>query len=139
MKKAMFLAMFLFSSVALGQSRLGFDGCYQLYMPSTMYPAFCLQGTAEEGIGGSGVRLVIFRTNTDRIAKCALSSGSGMTRESFTFEMDGRVELELKNVRTISGRNEGDAIFGRTALKFMEINDRDTNRLFQVANDGCDW
>jgi len=114
--------------------RLGFDGCYQLYLPGTMYPAFCLQGTAEEGINGSGVRLAIFGTNTDRLVQCLVSTSSGMTDTSFVFERNGKAEMTLQNVQTKNGRKEGDAIIGRTNLKFMEINSRDTDRLMNIAN-----
>ncbi|MCM2323455.1 MAG: hypothetical protein NDJ90_09360 [Oligoflexia bacterium] len=138
----MIVSAFLFSVVTMSGSlagtRLGYDGCYQIYMPGVMYPAFCLEGTAEEGIGGAGVRLAIFKTNTSRLASCLISTASGMGEDSFVFERDGKKELSLENVRVENNRREGDVIVGRYNLKFMEINDRDTDRLLNIANSSTD-
>ncbi len=118
-----------------GAPSLAFDGCYQLYQTGSLYPAFCLQGTMEEGINGSGVRLAII--DADKVIKCSKSSASGMTRDSFTYKIDGRVELELKNVKIESNKKVGDAIIGSTQLKFMEINANDTQRLIGIAAKSC--
>ena len=126
------IAPLAFASVAHADP--GFDGCFQLYVPGAMYPAFCLQGTTEEGIGGSGARLAIFATNTDRLVYCSKSTASAMTADSYLFELNGKKEMILENVKDVSGRKEGDAIFGSTRLKFMEIDAGNTLRLLGIAN-----
>lgn len=120
-------------SVSSAYAGIGFDGCYQLYKPSSMYPAFCLEGTAEEGISGAGVRLVIFGTNTDKVVHCSKSSGAGMTFDSFTYELNGKKELILENVTSTDGHKEGDAVFGRTRLKFIEVDRATSDRLMRTA------
>ena len=131
------IALLAFASVAHADP--GFDGCFQLYVPGAMYPAFCLQGTAEEGIGGSGARLAMFATNTDRLVYCSKSTLAKATVDSYTFELNGKNEMTLENVKDVSGRKEGDAIFGSTRLKFMEIDAGNTIRLLGIANKsaGC--
>ncbi len=120
------------SSDSLASAHL--DGCYQMLLPGSMYPAFCLSGTMEEGIGGAGVRLVIYGANTNIITGCAVSSKTGFTKEGeFFFEAEGARQLTLRNVEV---KNEkpvsGDVQIGKTNLKFVFIEDRYTNPLKQA-------
>lgn len=139
MKSIGFASVFMLAAPAFAQSAtlLGFDGCYQLYMPGSMFPAFCLQGTAEEGIGGAGVRLAIFGTNTSRVVKCARSSASRMTENSFEFHLDGRKEMALTEVQIKNQRKAGFATFGSTRLNFAEFGAPETSRLLAIANGAC--
>lgn len=114
---------------------VAFDGCYQLYKPGSLYPAFCLHGTTEEGINGSGVRLAIF--DARELIKCGKSSASAMSSNSFTYKVQGRVELELKNVTVENNKRVGDAIIESTQLKFMEINAFETKILTGIADKSC--
>ena len=113
-------------------NHLGFDGCYQLYEEGAAYPAICLQGTEEEGINGSGVLLAIIES--DQVIKCTKSSASSMTRDSFAYEINGRVQLELKNVELKNRKKVGDAIFGASQLKFTELNKSDSDHFIRIAN-----
>jgi len=124
-----FAAFALVLTSPVAQASIGFDGCFQLYRPSVMAPAFCLDGTAEEGIGGAGARLVIFGTNSDRIIACASSSAIGGWGDSLTFIQNGRPELILKNVKMEDGILQGDAILGKTELKFLKIDETNSKRL----------
>lgn len=139
MKKiAMILGASVLSFASMSKaSGLDFDGCYQLYVPGAMYPAFCLQGTTEEGINGSNVRLAIFGTNTSRVIKCARSSASNVTANSFTYFINSREELRLTVKEVKSGRRIGDAKLGNTTLKFMELDSSTMQRLTGIANDTC--
>lgn len=104
------------------------DACYQLYMPNSMYPSLCLSGTMEEGIGGAGVRLAIFHVNAmDIIEACAVSSALAGSPDSLEFIVNGRKEVILKNVKKVGNRLEGDAVFGKKALKFISL-DAETYR-----------
>src|SRR4051812_33619772 len=130
MKKVLFvLGLTLAGFAPSAHAGLGFDGCYQLYLPNTMFPALCLEGTAEEGINGAGVRLVIFRTNTDRVAHCSKSSASGMSANSFEYFLNGKKEFSFDNVTTKDGLKQGDATFGGTHLKFVQLYDAHFTRL----------
>jgi hypothetical protein len=130
--------MTIASTAAFAESgRLGFDGCYVMYQPSVMYPAFCLQGTAEEGIAGSNVRLAIFGTNTDKVISCLRSDASAMTEDSYTFIVQGRKEMILKNVVINQDRKQGDVVLGRTELKFLELDNETTDRLMSIAQESC--
>jgi len=137
MKNTLFvLASILFCSAASAapQAAIEFDGCYQLYMPGAMYPAFCLQGTSEEGIGGSGARLAIFGTNPARVIQCSKSSGSDGTLNSYSYLLNGNKELSLENVKLVNGKKEGDAVLGNNRLKFLEIDADNAARLMKIAN-----
>jgi hypothetical protein len=120
-------------------NRLGFDGCYHLVKEGDAgdqdeYPAICLQGTAEEGINGAGVLLATIDIESDQVIKCFKSSASGMTRDSFTYESNGQVQLELKNVKLKNRIRVGDAIFGGSQLKFTELNSSDSRKFIRIAN-----
>lgn len=138
MKKfAMVLGVSLLSFSSMSQASDGFDGCYQLYMPQTMLPVICLQGTTEEGIAGSGVRLAIFGTNTNKVVHCSRSSGSGMTYKVFTYMLKGKEELRLTVQKEKAGHKEGEAKLGKTTTKFIEIDDSNTERLLDIVNNSC--
>lgn len=104
------------------QAAVNYDGCYQLYMPGSMYPSFCLDGTQEEGIGGAGARLVIFDTNSDSISACAVSSSLGGPVNTLEFILGDRKELTMSDVKLVQSRLEGTATFGKTSLRFIQIN-----------------
>ncbi|OFZ81200.1 MAG: hypothetical protein A3K03_09195 [Bdellovibrionales bacterium RIFOXYD1_FULL_44_7] len=127
---------FVFATISTQAApRPGFDGCYQLHgQEDIMYPAFCLQGTTDEGTNGSGVRLAIFGPNTDRLTQCLVSTSSSMTETSFVFELNGKAEMIMKNIQIINGRKVGDALIAKAKLKFIEINSHDTNHLMYIAN-----
>lgn len=133
------LGLGLLAFAPAAHAGLGFDGCYQLFETGSLSPAFCLEGTAEEGINGAGVRLVIFRTNTDRVAHCSKSSASGMTANSFQYELNGQTEMSLEKVKTENGLKQGEAVFGQTRLQFSEIDQATTDRLLRTArkDDAC--
>lgn len=109
-----------------------YDGCYQLYMPGSMYPSFCLEGTLEEGISGSGVRLVIFDTNTVLISACAVSSSLEGSGNSLEFILGNKKELIMSDVKLIQSRLEGTATFGKTSLKFIQISESESKRLLSI-------
>ena len=119
---------FAFAVSAPANAAFDFDGCFQLYRPNVMYPAFCLDGTNEEGINGAGARLVVFGTNTDRIIACGKSSELRGGADSFEFVQKGKAELILKNVKQ-ERFLEGDAVLGKTELKFLKIDAQTTQRL----------
>ncbi len=121
------------SVVSAGHADLGFDGCFQLYQTSAMFPIFCLEGTAEEGIGGSGVRLVIFETNSDQVSHCSRSSGSAMTSSHFEFELNAMKEFSLDVLKTQNGRKSGSAVFGHTQLSFAQIDKLTSDQLMAAA------
>lgn len=102
---------------------VNFDGCYQMLVPGAMYPAFCLFGTTEEGINGSGVRMVVFGTNTNRVIACLKSSASGISNNEFFFEAENAKQLILKNISTDGSKKpvQGDVLMGRTALNFVYL------------------
>jgi hypothetical protein len=112
-----------------------FDGCFQLYRPNVMYPAFCLDGTKEEGINGAGARLVIFGTNTDRIIACGKSSALGGGADSLEFIQNGKKELILKNVKLENGRLVGDAVLGKTELNFIQVKEESKRLLGKFYDD----
>ncbi len=128
--KIAFLALLLSGFfAATSQAAINYDGCYQLYMPSTMYPVFCLDGTNEEGINGAGVRLVIFHTNTNMISACAISSSLGGSANSLEFMLGSRKEMILSEVKLVNSRVEGFATFGKTKLNFMKLDQSTSQRL----------
>ncbi|GEM_PF-4533504 len=130
MKNTMFAKIIFFALIAVkSYGAVDWDGCYQLYMPGSMFPAVCLEGTKEEGINGAGVRLVIFGTNTDRIAACGVSSSLGGSANSLEFIVGSTKQMVLSNVRSVGLGLEGDANFGKTNLKFMKIDSKTATRL----------
>lgn len=122
-----------FSAINTANAQVGynFDGCYQMYLPNVMYPAFCLDGTSEEGIGGSGARLVIFSTNSDQILACSKSSSLDFSDYSLKFIQNGTAELILKNLKSKNHRLEGDAVLGKTNLKFIQISPSESQHLME--------
>jgi hypothetical protein len=124
-------AFALVFSSSFAQAAAKFDGCYQLYLPNIMYPAFCLDGTTEEGIGSAGARLVFFGTNTDRIIACGSSSALVIRGDSLEFVQIGQSELILKNVTMNRGFLQGDAVLGSTELKFLKLDDANSSRLLK--------
>ena len=116
---------------------MGFDGCYVLFEQGSLFPAFCLQGTTEEGINGSGVRLAIFETNTTEVIKCAKSSSLSMSDNTLSYEIDGKVALELTDVKLKDDLKVGKAKLGRTQLKFSELSAEKSKNLIRSANRTC--
>lgn len=129
------LASVLFSvmfSMNVNASSSLLDGCYQMYQPGSMHPAFCLQGMAEESLGGAGVRLVAFKTNTSRIAACLKSSSLKGTANSLEFIVGKKKEMILSNIKYLGMTVEGDATFGSTTLKFMKLGKQSEDHLLAV-------
>lgn len=122
------LLLFCFFSTK-SLAAVNYDGCYLLFMPSATAPSFCLDGTNEEGISGAGARLVIFRTNTDLITACAVSSALGASEDSFEFILNNKKELVLSEVKLNRSRLEGIATFGKTKLQFIEMDSTTSKRL----------
>ncbi|RYZ76434.1 MAG: hypothetical protein EOP05_05020 [Proteobacteria bacterium] len=118
--KQLVLAFVLMLSAGVAHA-VDFDGCFQLLDAGVMYPAICLSGTIEEGIGGAGVRMAIFDTNTSRLKACLRSTSSSMDEDEFVFYIDNRRELVLSNFDIKSGTLSGDALVGRTPLKFVKL------------------
>jgi hypothetical protein len=129
MKKYLLVLLASFSFAAVSNAESNYDGCYQLYLPGSMYPSFCLDGSQEVGINGSGVRLVIFDTNTDSISACALSSSVGGSENSFEFLLGNQKEFILSDVKLVQSRFEGTATFGKTNLNFIKLSDSVSKRL----------
>lgn len=131
--KSIFLTLALSTLfTANAQATPDWDGCYQLYMPSTtMYPVVCLDGTNEESINGAGVRMVIFHTNTNMISACAVSSALRGSNNSLEFILGSNKEMILSNVQNHNGRFEGKALFGKSQLNFIQVDQANTKRLLQ--------
>jgi hypothetical protein len=119
---------------AFAETSPGFDGCYQLAVTGALYPKFCLQGTMEEGVGGSGARIAIFHTNTEDLIYCAKSTASSLDASGFTFEVNGVKELVLANTSSSNGMREGDATFGHSTFKFFEFDSETTARMMKIMN-----
>jgi hypothetical protein len=131
-------ALALVSTTALADSsRLGFDGCYDMYRPGSMFPSFCLLGTAEEGVGGSNVRLALFHTNTDQVTHCLRSDAVELTEDSFTFIVNNKKEMILKNVVEENGLKSGVVVLGKTVLNFLERDETTTDQLMRNAVEFC--
>jgi len=115
------------------------DGCYLLYATGSMYPVICLDGTEEEGIGGAGVRLVAFRTNTDRVADngCMKSTASAMTLTSFTFSKNGITEVVLTTKKVSGQKKSGEARIGRTNLFFEQLPEKETKHFIDQMYKQC--
>ena len=126
---------------ASAKSISNFDGCYQLYMPSTMYPVVCVQGTTEEGINGSEARVTLFHVNSSEVETCFKTTASGVngTANSYFFEVKGVKEMIFSKVEIKDGRKIGDVTFGKTTLKFMERLPEHTVRFIKIANTKCEW
>ncbi len=128
MKTALFA--FVLALVAIeSRASIDWDGCYQLYLPNAMYPAFCLKGTNEEGIGGASARIVFFGTNTDKISGCGLSSSLNSYTNSFEFIANASKQLILSEAEFVNSSLEGNATVGRTKLKFFKLDFRTSKRL----------
>lgn len=128
----------LFALVALSTSTLAFarnyDGCYQLLDTGVMYPAICLSGTAEEGIGGANARLAIFGANTNTLKACLRSTALSMTQSKLEFIMNGRKELVLFNFSP-NGQT-GEAMVGNTKVKFVRLTSQESRPLTDSAYRG---
>lgn len=119
---------------------LNMDGCYQLVVSGALYPAFCLFGTTEEGINGSGVRMVIFHTNSSKVIACANSSRSGVEDNQFYYEADGQRQLVLSNINVKDKTPiQGDAQLGNTKLNFVYLSSHHSQSLIDSyqKHDDC--
>lgn len=143
MKTGLFVSMaFVIFAGAKSFGVETWDGCYQLYVPGAMYPAFCLDGTNEEGINGSGVRLVVFGTNTDRVIACAKSTTINLVDNSFQYIIGNQVELTLTpsveskdeskpNAQSNGESKLGTAVLGKTTLKYARLQSDTAQRLLK--------
>jgi len=132
------LSVLVFSVASVSQAQsFGFDGCYQLYRPNTMYPAIFLSRTAEEGINGSGVRLTIFGTNTKEVIYCGRSSASSMTADTFRYFMDDIEELRLTITEKEAEVVAGKAKLGKSVFDFMKLDEEWANGLLEIASKSC--
>jgi len=123
--------------LATQASAESFDGCYLLYQPNVVYPTICLQGTLEEGIGGAGVRLTVFATNTATVKACVKSTSLVMTPEELRFQVNGKDELILKNLDKSEGILKGDAIIGSSTFKFGKLDEKAESYLTKIASEQC--
>ena len=114
-----------------------YDGCYQIYMPGAAYNVICVQGTAEEGIAGSGARLAVLDAFGKAVDRCMKSSGIKITADSFVFESKGVAEFVMKNVKIADGLKEGDLISGKDQVLFRQISNKTSERFMKLANDKC--
>lgn len=132
MKTMMLIGTFLaLSSHAFARS---YDGCYQLLDTGVMYPAICISGSMEEGIGGANARLAVFSTNTNKLKACLRSTAISITNSKFEFIIDGRKELILSNF-SADGKT-GNAQLGNTRIKFVRLDERSSRPLTDSAYRG---
>ncbi len=122
------------------------DGCYNFYREAQpgvaggLFPTVCISGSAEEGIGGAGVRLAAFASGQLIPASCMKSTSRSITGDSFTFVKDNRNELVLKNVKIVSKAKQGDAVLGRTNLGFIEETRKSVvENMLGVMNRTCEF
>lgn len=108
------------------------DGCYQLLDTGVMYPAICFQGTTEEGINGSNVRLFVFKTNTNILDVCAIGQVTKMTARELTFEKDGVKEVVLSNFDGSVADAEVDGF--RRPVKAGRLSEMSTKTLMKNAD-----
>lgn len=125
-----FLFAFLVT-LSVSASARSFDGCYQLFGNGALYPAICISGTTEEGIGGAGARLAIFEANTNRLVKCLLSDSLVMNTSRLEFIVNGKRELILNGVSK-DGKS-GTATVGKTDLKFSKLTETQARPLTDSA------
>lgn len=130
MKKMIFVTTLSF--FASMQAWANWDGCYQLVSSNVRYQAICFQGTAEEGINGSNVRLFVFRTNTNSLDICALGSVTKLTGTELTFEKNGVKEVVLSNFDGIVADAEIDGF--PTTVKAVRLGDTNAQTLWQNAD-----
>ena len=105
-----------------------YDGCFQLYSESATFPAFCLSGTTEEGIGGAGARLILFNPSSGDVIACILSSGLNVTENAFEFQVKGSAE---NGIILQGGIMSGRAKLGKTELSYSLLNRLDTEKLIK--------
>ncbi len=129
-----FIFTLLFVSLSSFAHSRNYDGCYQLVDTGVMYPAICLSGTVEEGIGGSNARLAIFGTNTSSLKACLRSTSLVMDNSKLEFFINGKKELVLSNFS--ANGNSGDAKVGNTRVKFVRLNEVESRPLTDSAYRG---
>lgn len=129
-------SMFVLCSLFLSSLSFatGFDGCFQMYQVGAAFPVVCIDGSAEEGIGGASARLFFFETNTDVPFHCAITSRLTLNSlgNAIALDVDGKREMTM----AVTGKNsqklrQGDVKVGKTSLKFTELNPTHTQRFLK--------
>jgi hypothetical protein len=113
--RALSIASLSMVSLASADELIGFDGCYQLYLSSSLYPVICISGSAEEGISGAEVRVVSVGPNSDRVGFCRKTTSSGpaesaqgRNRSVYEFEESSPIRtIAFDGALNAEGREEG--------------------------------
>jgi len=123
------------------QAIINADGCYQTYLPGSMYPAVCVTGSNEEAAIPTAI-VAIFGTNTDNVIWCARVNSikvHGFEEDTnhieFGFdESTGMKSIEI-NGSMVDGREEGKFLFSEidssSDLKYLRIDSATTRRLLR--------
>lgn len=130
-------------ALALGAHGYGLDtdGCFQMYLPSVMYPVICVDGSNEEGIGGAQARVSLVGPNSLKVNYCDHTSSIRYTGDrdtkkvTFNFaEPHDRTAIYMEGVvDPKSGREEGTIRIGKTTLNYLRLLPADTKRVLDAV------
>jgi hypothetical protein len=127
-----FATAFLFSSFS---HAINPDGCFQMYMPSVMYPIVCVDGANEEGIGGARARVALVGPNSSQVKWCGLTTrirlgNDPVNRNQTTYYFDdstGKSEIRFDGaIEPSSNLETGTVTIGSTTLKYMRLSEKHT-------------
>ncbi len=121
------------------------DGCFALYMPGLDGGALCVNGAAEEGIGGASATVAIVSTVGEtywcaKTTKITDKSKDKNISRVFSFDRKTRMlEVELNGKVNAEGKQEGDIkitdLKDKTNLKYLELSQKTTDRILPKALD----
>lgn len=114
------------------------DGCFQMYLPSVMYPVICVSGSNEEGIGGRGARVALVGPNSLLVRSCSLTSSirfeGDVTKNKVTYFFDNGESIRFDGaINPTTNREEGKVTIGRTTLNYMRLLPSDTQRVLDAV------
>jgi hypothetical protein len=126
------------------------DGCYQSYLPNSMFPAVCISGSNEEAAIPTA-RIAIFHTNTDNVIWCErattieiLNFDAQVNHIKFGFNPEsGMQAIELNGLVDQEGKESGDINFFEVSetveLKYLRLGSDHTSHLLEemVLSEKC--
>jgi hypothetical protein len=133
------LALLFLGASASAYSIVDADGCYQTFVPGSMYPAVCVSGSNEEGRIPTA-NIAIFGTNTDSVVWCGRATS--IVRHSFAKNSNsvefgfhrstGMNSIKINGVKSRTSE-EGKFVFNEVAesvdLQYFRLDDKTAKRL----------
>lgn len=114
------------------------DGCFQMYLPGSMYPVICVEGSAEGASSGDGIKVSTVGPNSLTVRSCSKASSMDLEGEltqnksTFWFQSGDFVRFNgALNPKT--KQEEGTVSMGNSTFNYFRLQNQETEMVLDAV------